>query len=410
MLPPLRRGVALPGCRRVAALIVLLAAPAEAQDLSPGPITFAEGRISIGIEAAVGISTNRDDQGWFNYTDYEHNALRRVRFAVTAALTPNEHFAVLTELRSENAGAITPYALYARVRPWKNRSFDIQAGRIPPVFGAFGRRTYLTDNPLIGYPLAYQYLTSVRTDAIPRDADELLGMRSRGWQTRYSLGSPAALPGLPLASAFQWDTGVEVRVGSSPIEFSVALTNGTLARPQVGDDNSGKQIAARVAFRPVVGMTAGASVARGAYLAKTLDPVLAPGATAGDHSQQAWGGDFEYSRGYWLVRAEGLISHWDMPTIAESPLVARAFMVEGRYKILPGLYAAGRADRLTFSRVIGARRGSVTWDAPVSRIEVGGGYSILRNLLLKLTYQYNWRDGGRLRELGIGAGQLQLWF
>ena len=40
-------------------------------------------------------------------------------------------------------------------------------------FGAFARRTYANDNPLIGYPLAYQYLTSLRPDAVPATADAL---------------------------------------------------------------------------------------------------------------------------------------------------------------------------------------------------------------------------------------------
>ena len=51
--------------------------------------------------------------------------------------------------------AVRPYALYLRIRPWLNRDFDIQVGRVPPTFGAFARRTYANDNPLIGYPLAY---------------------------------------------------------------------------------------------------------------------------------------------------------------------------------------------------------------------------------------------------------------
>ena len=37
---------------------------------------------------------------------------------------------------------------------------------MPPTFGAFARRTYANDNPLIGYPLAYQYMTTMRADAL----------------------------------------------------------------------------------------------------------------------------------------------------------------------------------------------------------------------------------------------------
>ena len=96
------------------------------------------------------------------------------------------------------------------------RAFDIQAGRVPPTFGAFARRIYASDNPLIGYPLAYQYLTSLRADALPVNADELLAMRGRGWLSSYSIGNPMPANGLPLASGFRWDTGVQVHAGVGP--------------------------------------------------------------------------------------------------------------------------------------------------------------------------------------------------
>ena len=102
------------------------------------------------------------------------------------------------------------YALYVRLRPWKDKAFDIQAGRIPPTFGAFARRTYANDNLLIGYPLAYQYLTSLRPDAVPANADELLADARARLAVDFSLGNPRPIAGVPLDSAFRWDTGVQV--------------------------------------------------------------------------------------------------------------------------------------------------------------------------------------------------------
>ena len=84
-----------------------------------------------------------------------------------------DRVSLLTEIRSENGESVEPYALYVRVRPWRDRPIDIQAGRIPPTFGAFARRDYGAGNPLIGYPLAYQYLTSVRPDALPASSDDV---------------------------------------------------------------------------------------------------------------------------------------------------------------------------------------------------------------------------------------------
>ena len=84
-------------------------------------------------------------------------------------------------------------------------------------------------------------------------------------------------------------------------------------------------------------------------------------------------------------------------------------MVEGRYKIRPGLYVAARLDHLGFGQIAAAGR-MQSWDAPVTRVEGGAGYSIERNLLLKITGQVNRRDGGRTRNAVMAAGQLVYWF
>ena len=115
--------------------------------------------------------------------------------------------------------------------------------------------TIRTDNLLIGYPLAYQYLTSLRPDALPANADELLRMRGRGWLSSFSVGTPTPDNGLPLVHAFRWDTGVQVHAASQRAEATVAVTTGTLANPLVGDDNAGRQVAGRVVVRPFAGLS-----------------------------------------------------------------------------------------------------------------------------------------------------------
>jgi len=92
------------------------------------------------------------------------------------------------------------------------------------------------------------------------------------------------------------------------------------------------------------------------------------------------------------------------------PLRAVSTLVEGRYKIAPGLYVAARVDHLGFSEV-STSAGLQSWDAPVTRAEAGTGISIQRNLLLKLAYQYNRRVGGPLVPTGRQtAAQLVYWF
>jgi hypothetical protein len=364
-------------------------------------------RFTLGVELSA--AAGPEDLGFFNYTSYEDSTQRLARLSLTAEWRITDRAALLAEVRDENLGDPRVYALYARLRPWPERSFDVQAGLIPPVFGAFARRRYGSDNPLIGYPLAYQYLTNLRTDAVPGVNADLLVMRGAGWLVRYPFGwgDPQPAPGLPLVNALRWDTGVQARLGSGPIEASVAVTQGTLSNPRVRDDNSGKQLSGRVAWKPVVGLVVGASGARGEYLSRTVVDSL-PAERQGHYRQHAWGVDLEYSRDRWIVRSEAVWSRWQTPMLSES-LGALGLTAEGRYKIIPGLYAAARVDHLGFSEVEGLTE-PLSWDAPVWRVEAGIGYTPIRHVLGKLAYQHNWRDGGRVRERALVTAQVVLWF
>jgi hypothetical protein len=407
--------------RLVCLLIVALGvdAAAGAQSLPSEPIALADGRVTVSgdVSASVGSA----DPGFFNYTDYDHSALRLVRIDVSAAVKAGPHFTLLGELRTENLDSVRPYALYLRIRPWMARDFDIQVGRIPPTFGAFARRTYASDNPLVGYPIAYQYLTSLRPDALPANADELLRKRGLGWLVRYSIGEAAADHGVPLVSAFRWDTGVQVHASFLPggvVRATASVTAGTVSNPLFTDDNTGRQIAGRLEVRPAAGLIIGTSLARGPFVGESAARAAVGDGHDREFIQTAWGGDVEYSHGYYLVRFESIVSGWRLPIVRqpelELPLRAVSASVEGRYKIVPGLYVAARADHLAFSEIAGNVGGAPVvepWDAPVTRIEVGGGYAIQRNLLLKLSYQHDKRDGGPLDQAGhLKAAQLVFWF
>ena len=391
-------------------IFVLCAARAAgAQELPSGPVSLGGGRVVIGTDVSISLTPQDDSDGaWFNYTDYEHNALRLFRVGVNADVRLTDQISVLTEVRSENGDGVKPYALYVRVRPWRSRPLDIQAGRIPPTFGAFARREYGAGNPVIGYPLAYQYLTAVRPDAVPASPDDVLRMRARGWRPSYPIGSLAVAPGMPLITAFRWDTGVQARIGPSSFNGSVAITNGTTSDPRTRDNNGGKQIAGRVEWRPSPALTLGGSAARGAYVADAALAAATVVSGSAHSTQEALGFDAELSRDHWLIRGELIWNRWQVPTITQT-LDARSAFVETRYKLSPGLFVASRIDRLDFSRLTSSSLGALTWDAPVTRLEAGAGYYIRRNLIAKGTYQYNWRNGGLVRGLGLFAAQLHFW-
>ena len=415
LAPDLRRTQVAPslprGARRAATSISLIfllalgaAAPAHAQYLPSQPVSLAHGSVVIGTDVSFSTSTTDDDSAWFNYTDYEHNTMRLMRLGVSAHVRLNDRVSFLSEVRSENGDHIRPYGLYVRLRPWKARAIDIQAGRIPPTFGAFSRRAYANGNPLISYPLAYQYLTSLRPDSVPADADELLRMRARGWRPSYRTGNQSVTTGMPMLTAFRWDTGVQVHAAGTRVSGSAAVTTGTVSDPRARDNNGGKQISGRAEWQPVIGFVLGASAARGPYLADRVRDLL--GRTESSY-ERALGFDVECSRDHWIVRSEGVWTRWDVPTLPTSLGAASGF-VEGTYKVWPGVFVAARADRLTFSKVTGTTQ-TLTWDAPVTRLEIGVGVYARRNLLARTSYEHNWRDGGLIRSRRQLNVQFQFW-
>lgn len=390
------------------ALVLLAAAGARAQTIPSEPITFGDGRVVLSGDAALTVAPK--DHGFFNYSDYEQTTLRQFRVGMTALFRLSDRVSVLGELRSENLEHVSAFALYARVRPLPNRRLDVQVGRIPPTFGGSSRRTYSRDNPLIGTPLAYQYLTSIRADTVPADADELLQMRGRGWLSNYSIGNLYAEHGVPLVNASRWDTGVQLSTGWKTMTAAVSVTNGTPSHPLVSDDNSGKQVAVRLTADPMIGLTIGGSLARGEFLDRRVRALMTDADE--DYDQRAAEVDVEYSRDHWLVRAETVLSSWRMPLGTAGTVVnlrATAASIEGRYTLAPGWYAAARLERLGFNRIASPTRMD-EWDAPVRRLEIGGGYYVQRNLVARASLQINRRDGGRVTRSQLLAAQLLYWF
>ena len=384
---------------------------AAAQGLPSEPFTLVGGRVVIGAEATATFASA--DPGFFNYTDYEYSALRNLRIGVTAQVRASQRFQLLAEVRSEHGDGLQPFALYARIRPWPARRFDIQVGRIPPTFGVFGRGTYGSANLLIGSPLAYQYLTSLRPDALPATGDDLIRMRGRGWLSNFPRGNRSEDRGLPLINSFRWDTGMQVHGVRGIVEWTGAITTGSLSNPRVDDDNDGRQLAGRIVLRPAVAVALGVSAARGAFLSRSLATVLPANRRSEEGIQHALGADIEYSAGRFLARAEVIRSGWRLPmTTSRSndfTLQATSWLGEGRYRLRPGVHVAARLEHLGFSR--GATTaGMLEWEAPILRYELGAGWSVVRNVMLKGSWQGNRREGGRVRNDNLAAAQIVYWF
>ena len=205
-------------------------------------------------------------------------------------------------------------------------------------------------------------------------------------------------PGMPLITAFRWDTGVQVRVGPESLNASAAVTNGTSSDPRTRDNNGGKQIAGRLQWRPSVGLALGGSAASGAYVA---DAALASATIACGHvtarssTRSVWTRSTRATTGWCAASSSGTDGR--CPTLSQHARRherVRRRALQDFARLLRG--GPNRSPRL--QRPDRHQLGNRTWDAPVTRLETGVGYYIRRNLLAKGTYQHNWRDGGRRHE------------
>jgi hypothetical protein len=397
----------------VLALGACLIARVAAAQLPDSPYVVGNGRVTFGGEIAA-VAGKQDTDAFFNYTDYDHDAFRTVRLRLLGQWRLPARISLLGELRTENQDRADAAALYVRWRPWARRNFDIQAGRIPPVVGAFARHAYGRDNPLIGTPLAYQYLTSLRPDALPITVDDLLRMRARGWRPSYPSGAQSLRAGIPLISSSRWDTGVEAHLALKRIELSGALTRGAAAVPVVRETNDGRSWSGRAAISPIPGLTLGFSGERGKWVENGVLAFL-PASERQRSIQSLLATDLEYGRGHLLVRGEWLRSGFQIPLSFEpgpTTLWASAGFLEARYRWHPRWQIAGRADRLGFSQLRGTVQGGalLPWDAPVQRVELALGFRPSRNFEVRAGWQKDWRDGGRVRRREFPALQLLYWF
>ena len=390
----------------LAATIALPASALARQDPPAQPSSRPQGLIWGGELAAV--VSRKDDVAFFNYTDYEHSTLRQVRLRLMLEQRLPARFDVLAEVRVENDQLNAP-TLFVRWQPWAERPLHVQAGRLPLTIGAFARRAYGSDNLLVGVPLVYQYLTSIRPDALPQTADDVLRMRARGWRPSYPIGATDFAPGLPLLAYSRGDTGVQAQWTTASWTAAAAVTRGTVADPRVRDNNSGLTVSSRIAIVRPSGLTVGVSASRGSWVGRDVKSLLSPVEQQRGTTQALVGVDTEFARGHWILRGEWWHSRFNVPTLTDV-LSSTGGFAEARYRFLPRWQVSMRGDRLAFSTLAGSALPSSAWDAPLWRVEGAVGYRVSRRIDLRAGYQYNWREAGRVRTLGFPTLQAMVWF
>ena len=303
----------------------------------------------------------------------------------------------------------------------QNETFELllEAGKLSTTFGSYGPRAYSNRTTLITPPLMHHYFTSLRSNQLPADNDDLLKSRGQGHSsifTGYNGGGSSALfYGLPIIYDVCWDTGIRAFGSFWRFEYSLGLTHGSLSNPaNTGtDNNDGKQIISRLSLIPATGLIIGSSYARGAYLDNAIASALPVGQTPEDFMQKALGFDFHFEIRHLKLIGEAVFNTWEIPNIVDAQnnrqdLTVLGWYIEGQYAFLPGLYAAIRFDQLTFGKIPNSTGQTLSWDDDIWRLEGGIGYQFWEGVLGKLIIQDIHKQ--RTPRTTFGAAQLSLSF
>jgi len=195
-----------------------------------------------------------------------------------------------------------------------------------------------------------------------------------------------------------YHTGAMLFGSLGDFSAGMAVTNAAPSeRPEEwnpdADDFDRPAFSGRLGFVPFFGFKIGLNAAHGPYARRG-------GPDREKDSQTLLGADLEYSLGHLLLFGEVYWSRWEVSNLSED-LSAVAYYVEARYKLLPGLYVAARWGQIFFSSIAGE-----AWDRDSRRAELGAGYFLRVNLLVKA--QYEWNDAEGPNDSGDNLGALSL--
>jgi hypothetical protein len=284
-------------------------------------------------------------------------------------------------------------------RPWLN----VQAGKLPTLFGTYGERTASTEPGLMAVPLLYYYHTAVQGNNAPAGPGDFFLPGVRGEQT-----------GTPIVYDACWDIGAEVFGTHNGFQFTAAATQGTVSRPSMGENyNDGYQFLSRVGYEvtsgPLFGLRFGATGAFGPYLSSSIaeDADFPAGKSPEDYLNTALGLDLAYARGPWRFFGEAGRIGYEVPNV-DPTLNVTAYYLEVIRNLGPSWAVAVRQEAALFSDLTaGAETGP--WDYDVWRWEATVNYRFRRGTRIRVGYQDARYPDAPEYDTNLFAVQLQVW-
>jgi hypothetical protein len=385
----------LKGLLAFAVAIATAAVPSLAQDSNFGiamPVTASAGALYSG-RLQEGDPTQSPFAGGFRVMMYPTLKLGSHWFAYSnlqVRLAPYSYYDAYDSGAHLYTNTFQAYAGYT-TRTEKT-TLVIKAGRLATAFGSFALRYDDIDNPLLDQPLAYVTELPLRTDQLPCGTSNLLA-QSYG-SVQVSCGGrpgegdgliPVTLYGLP---------GVQIEASNGHLDGRLQLTAGSPAISEYFTTRlSYAQWAAGAGYTVRQGTRIGVSAFRGPYLDRAVASFLPAGTGVRDFPATGIGIDGQWASGRWSVNAEWQRFQFDLPNFVVSPTTATGF-AEVKSVLTPRIYLAARVGYMKNGSVLDSTQIFASQYAPtLGSLEFGGGVWLLRNLLLKGSYEWLFTQG-----------------
>jgi hypothetical protein len=290
--------------------------------------------------------------------------------------TVSEHVSALANIRATNVDAVTFDYIAIRITDVTPLGLNFQAGKFDLPFGNLGERRFPRENLLFGLPAIYEYRTAL-PDHFSPGSDNLV------IPERDIIAGSGQGRGMRLLDLGMYHPGAMIFGSAGVLDYAFAVTTGTVSTSSYSSDNYNSDLGkvARLAVTPLTGLTIGGAYAWGAYMQEAY-PVPG-GENAGAYTQRAAEADIEFSRGHAVLYGEAVTSTYAVPlTTGDQDLHVFGYYVEGKYTLMPRLYAALRFSGLQFGNI---RTGGIDepWDYDLVEWEGGFGYFIDKDVLLK---------------------------
>jgi hypothetical protein len=333
--------------------------------------------------------TIRLGQNWFGYAAVQ---VRETPYVYYDAYDPNHQF---------NVDTLQAFIGYSVQRG--QTAMVIKAGRLTSAFGSFPLRYDDAENFLLDQPLSYITDVPLRHDQLPCGTADLRA-QFYGFVANSCGGTRGGGPGLVPATLYGLP-GIEADFSISKLDARVQVTSGSPASPQsLTRAGQYAQWTAGGGYSIRQGFRIGVSGFRGPYLDQNLSALLPPGTTVRSYPASAAGIDTQWARGRWRLNAELQRFWFDSPKFTVSPSFTSGY-VEAKSVITPRLYLSTRAGWLSTGRVSDTSGASASSFAPaLSSYELGGGYWLGRNELIKASYEWlhlAGSSGTRTNVLGV---------